>query len=223
MYHVIVHFLPKKHCFWPKKTLFLPKDLQKVRKSREISVGSGFKFSSESKLFGGCHPCSRAVPATLYQSIFCTCSFPAYKHDVLASDRQSPQTCVEKFSWMDHHYEPVLQNQFIIFGFSFQHCLFYICLLYSSYIACNLNCTITANLLCKRTRLIPCVINPSLLWTCMLSIEYHFNNNKGFWIFYLKAEEERCSKFAKRSRSVVIYQKMLNSAVFQNSAEFCDP
>ena len=50
----------------------------------------------------------------------------------------------------------------------------------------------------------------------MLSIEYHFNN-KGFRIFCLKAEEERCSKFAKRSRSVVIYQKMLNSAVFQNS------
>ena len=165
-------------------------------------------------------------PLYVYQSIFCTCSFPAYKHDVLASDRQSPQTCVEKLSWMDLHYQPVLQNQFIIFGFSFQQCLFHICLLYSSCIACNLNCTITANLLCKRTRLISCVINQMCFFPFLvmdiLSIEYHFNN-KGFRIFCLKAEEERCSKFAKRSRSVVIYQKMLNSAVFQNSAEFCDP
>ena len=70
----------------------------------------------------------------------------------------------------------------------------------------------TANIMCYKSDM----FFPSLLWTCMLSIEYHFNN-KGFWIFYLKAEEERCSKFAKRSRSVVIYQKMLNSAVFQNS------
>ena len=31
MYHVIVHFLPKK-------ALFLPKDLQKVRKSRQILI-----------------------------------------------------------------------------------------------------------------------------------------------------------------------------------------
>ena len=66
----------------------------------------------------------------VYQSIFCTCSFPAYKHDVLASDRQSPQTCVEKLSWMDPYYQPVLQNQFIIFGFSFQPCLF----IYACYI-----------------------------------------------------------------------------------------
>ena len=33
-----MHFLPKKHCFWPKKALFLPKDLQKVRKSRQILI-----------------------------------------------------------------------------------------------------------------------------------------------------------------------------------------
>ena len=25
IYHVIVHFFPKKHCFWPKKALFFPK------------------------------------------------------------------------------------------------------------------------------------------------------------------------------------------------------
>ena len=25
VYHAIVHFLPKKHCFWPKKALFLPR------------------------------------------------------------------------------------------------------------------------------------------------------------------------------------------------------
>ena len=33
-----MHFLPKKHCFWPKKAFFLPKDLQKVRKSRQILI-----------------------------------------------------------------------------------------------------------------------------------------------------------------------------------------
>ena len=38
MYHVIVHFLPKKHCFWPKRALFSTKDLQKVRKSRQILI-----------------------------------------------------------------------------------------------------------------------------------------------------------------------------------------
>ena len=38
IYYVIVRFLPKKHCFWAKKALFLPKDLQKVRKSRQILI-----------------------------------------------------------------------------------------------------------------------------------------------------------------------------------------
>ena len=38
IYHLIVHFLPKKHCFWPKKALFLPRDLQKVRKSQQILI-----------------------------------------------------------------------------------------------------------------------------------------------------------------------------------------
>ena len=33
--------------------------------SRQNSVCSGLKFSSESKLFGGCHLCSRATSATL--------------------------------------------------------------------------------------------------------------------------------------------------------------
>ena len=33
--------------------------------SRQNSACSGSKFSSESKLFGGCHPCSRATSATL--------------------------------------------------------------------------------------------------------------------------------------------------------------
>ena len=36
IYHVIVHFLPKKHCFLLQNAPFLPKDLQKVRKSRQI-------------------------------------------------------------------------------------------------------------------------------------------------------------------------------------------
>ena len=34
----MMHFLPKKHCFWPKKALFLPKDLQKVRISWQILI-----------------------------------------------------------------------------------------------------------------------------------------------------------------------------------------
>ena len=38
IYHVVVHFLPKKHCFWPKKALFLPKNIQKVRISRQIVI-----------------------------------------------------------------------------------------------------------------------------------------------------------------------------------------
>ena len=33
---VIVHFLPKEHCFWPKKALFLSKDFQIVRNSGQI-------------------------------------------------------------------------------------------------------------------------------------------------------------------------------------------
>lgn len=120
----------------------------------------------------------------VYQSIFCTCSFPAYKHDVLASDRQSPQTCVEKLSWMDPHYQPVLQNQFIIFGFSFQHCLFLymlvIFIIYCSQPKLYNHCKPplqknTANIMCYKSDM----FFPSLLWTCMLSIEYHFNN-KGF-------------------------------------------
>ena len=34
--------------------------------SRQISVCTGLKFSSESKLFGGGHPCSRATSAILW-------------------------------------------------------------------------------------------------------------------------------------------------------------
>ena len=59
--------LAQEALFLPKKGLFLPKDLQKkVRKLRQNSVCSGLKFSSESKLFGGCHPCSCATSATLF-------------------------------------------------------------------------------------------------------------------------------------------------------------
>ena len=58
--------LAQEALFLPKKALFMPKDLQKkVRKSRQNSICSGLKFSSESKLFGGGHPCSRATSATL--------------------------------------------------------------------------------------------------------------------------------------------------------------
>ena len=49
IYHIIVHFLPNKHCFYPKKTtLFLSKVFQQVRKLRQTSLN----FPSESKLFG---------------------------------------------------------------------------------------------------------------------------------------------------------------------------
>ena len=44
--------LAQEALFLPKKALFMPKDLQK---------------KCESKLFGGCHPCSRATSATLVQ------------------------------------------------------------------------------------------------------------------------------------------------------------
>ena len=38
MCYVIVHFMPKKHCLWPKRALFLPEVFQKVRKSRQILI-----------------------------------------------------------------------------------------------------------------------------------------------------------------------------------------
>ena len=34
----LVNFLPKKRCFWPKKALFLTKDLQKLCKLRQILI-----------------------------------------------------------------------------------------------------------------------------------------------------------------------------------------
>ena len=61
--------LAQKTLFMTQKGTFLPKDLQKVRKSRQNSVCSGLKFLSESKLFGGCHPGSRATSATLIFTI----------------------------------------------------------------------------------------------------------------------------------------------------------
>ena len=54
---------------WAKKSAFLgQKDLQKVRKSRQILTRdkTGLKFSSESKLFGGCHPCNFCHPDSQY-------------------------------------------------------------------------------------------------------------------------------------------------------------
>ena len=75
IYDVIVHFLPKKHCFYPKRHFLCPKISKKSAEiatnlnSRQNSVCLGLKFLSESKLFGGCHPCSRATSATL-SSVF---------------------------------------------------------------------------------------------------------------------------------------------------------
>ena len=73
LYHVIVHFLPNKHCFGPKMALFLPKDFQKVHKSRQISISWqdsnficwGLNFSSKSKLFGEGPSCLRTSSTTL--------------------------------------------------------------------------------------------------------------------------------------------------------------
>ena len=69
--HFIVHFLPKKHCFWPQKALFCPKSSQKVCNSLQVLISQqnstckGLKFSSESKLFGKGPSRLRATSGTL--------------------------------------------------------------------------------------------------------------------------------------------------------------
>ena len=81
--------LAQETLFLTQKDTFLPKDLQKVRKSRQILICDkknlylGFKFSSGSKLFGGglpvpphnfCHPVVNIVkipsPSASIVSIF---------------------------------------------------------------------------------------------------------------------------------------------------------
>ena len=58
--------LAQEALFLPKKTLILPKDLQKkVRKLRQNSVCLGLKFSSESKLFSESPSRRPATSATL--------------------------------------------------------------------------------------------------------------------------------------------------------------
>ena len=57
----------------------MPKDLQKVRKSRQNSVGSGLKFSSESKLFGRAplapeqllQPCTEVILVAIVVTTVC--------------------------------------------------------------------------------------------------------------------------------------------------------
>ena len=78
MYHVLVHFLPKKRCFdREKKTLFLSKDFQKVRNSRQIiilwknSVCWGLKILSSSKLFSEGPSCLCTTSATLGSTGMC--------------------------------------------------------------------------------------------------------------------------------------------------------
>ena len=64
--------LAQETLFLTQKALFLPKDLQKVRKIatnpnlRQNSVYSSFKFWSDSKLFSGGPPCPRTTSATLF-------------------------------------------------------------------------------------------------------------------------------------------------------------
>ena len=66
--------LLKNTVFFPPKKLVLPELFQKVRKWEQIlisgqnSVCQGWKFLSESKLFGRWHLCSRATSATLLGS-----------------------------------------------------------------------------------------------------------------------------------------------------------
>ena len=57
--------LAQETLFLTQKGTFLPKNLQKVSKSRQNSVCLCLKFLFESKLFGRCHQCSRATSATL--------------------------------------------------------------------------------------------------------------------------------------------------------------
>ena len=72
--------LAQETLFLTQKGTFFAQDLQKVRKSRQNSVCSGLKFSSESKLFGGCHLCSRATSATLTTAITSTITILIFQH-----------------------------------------------------------------------------------------------------------------------------------------------
>ena len=79
--------------FLTPKGTFLPKDLQKVCKSRQIlirDVCSGLNFLSESKLFGGCHLCSCATSATLDWRHFLLLQGTLANSDYFAKDFSCP-------------------------------------------------------------------------------------------------------------------------------------
>ena len=86
--------LSKKYYFWPRKALFSPKSPEKVRKSQQIlkmwqnSICLGWKFLSESKLFGEghwrflaiwnfCHPAMRIfLPQYVTSRFYIVKGFP---------------------------------------------------------------------------------------------------------------------------------------------------
>ena len=61
--------------------------------SRQNSVFSGLKFSSESKLSGGCHPCSRATSATLSPS---SSSWPLRTPELLPPKTNHHHSCRQR-------------------------------------------------------------------------------------------------------------------------------
>ena len=76
-----MQYIPCNSALLAQETLFLTQNdtyfAQSAAKGAEIAINlnlrqnsicSGLKFSSESKLFGGCHPCSRATSATLVEA-----------------------------------------------------------------------------------------------------------------------------------------------------------
>ena len=71
-----MHFLPKKQCFWAKKALFLPKDLQKVRKSQQFLICDKIAYvwaknfrPSPNFLAGAPRPCPGFHPYNIQKKI----------------------------------------------------------------------------------------------------------------------------------------------------------
>ena len=86
-----MHFFPKKHCFWPKKALFLPKD--------QNSICMGLKFSSESKLFGEGPSCVRLTSTTL--STFPSNTFTIILHRMEKTSNINSNSDLFKSSYSD--------------------------------------------------------------------------------------------------------------------------
>ena len=68
-----MQYIPCNSALLAQETLFLTEKgtfFAQNLNSRQNSVCLSFKFSSESILFGRCHPCSRATSATLVSCYF---------------------------------------------------------------------------------------------------------------------------------------------------------